>query len=47
MITNTKCGIEFFLLLVAQSTRVTLGANSKDYEQENLERGERRNQIVR
>jgi hypothetical protein len=26
--------------------RMTLGANSKDYEQENLEKGERKNQIV-
>jgi hypothetical protein len=37
---NSECGREFFLLWVAQSMRITFGANSKDCEQENFrERG--------
>ena len=38
---NLECGREFFLLLVAQSMRMTLGANSKDCEQENFRERER------
>jgi hypothetical protein len=47
VIMKFECGREFFSLWVAQSMRITLGANSKWLQARELrERGERKNQIA-